>query len=212
MAFAKYLHSIPFTRHHGQSSLANHNCWEHCSQRSRTSSKARQQAGSHPHPCCLSKLSRQGGHRSQSQLSVVAKENLAPGSDGAGTVEEAGPNSIWKKGDRVIIQPSEWTSGYDERDFEIDTVLGGGEVDGTFRRWIVSNDSNLFKAPDALTFEEACTVHTAGVTAFRSLFHGGVELQPGTTVLTQGTGGVSCYAIMVSGSITLDRSRLTRPR
>ena len=143
---------------------------------------------------------------------VVAKENLIPGSDGAGTVEEAGPNSIWKKGDRVIIQPSEWTSGYDERDFEIDTVLGGGEVDGTFRRWIVSNDSNLFKAPDALTFEEACTVHTAGVTAFRSLFHGGVELQPRTTVLTQGTGGVSCYAIMVSGSITLDRSRLTRPR
>jgi NADPH:quinone reductase-like Zn-dependent oxidoreductase len=143
---------------------------------------------------------------------VVAKENLIPGSDGAGTVEVAGPDSVWKKGDRVIIQPNQWTSGYDERDFEIDKVLGGGDIDGTFRRWIVLNDSCLFKAPDALTFEEACTVHTAGVTAFRSLFYGGVELQPGTTVLTQGTGGVSCYAIMVSGSTTLNRSGLTRPR
>lgn len=132
---------------------------------------------------------------------VVAKENLIPGSDGAGVVEEPGPNSIWRKGDRVIFQPNQWTSGYDERDFKIDKVLGGGEVDGTFRRWIVVDDKNLFGAPDALSFDEACTLHTAGVTAFRSLFYGGVKLQPGVTVLTQGTGGVSCYAIMVSCTI-----------
>ena len=136
---------------------------------------------------------------------VVAKENLIPGSDGAGVVEEPGPDSVWMKGDRVILQPNQWTSGYDERDFEIDKVLGGGDVDGSFRRWIVLNDNNLFKAPDTLTFEEACTVHTAGVTAFRSIFYGGVKVGPGTTVLTQGTGGVSCYAIMVTSSIVLNR-------
>jgi NADPH:quinone reductase-like Zn-dependent oxidoreductase len=46
--------------------------------------------------------------------------------------------------------------------------------------------------------EEACTLWTAGVTAYRALFHAPVKFEPGMTVLTQGTGGVSSYAIQVN--------------
>ena len=38
---------------------------------------------------------------------------------------------------------------------------------------------------------------TAFVTAYNTLFHGPRRLEAGMTVLTQGTGGVSCAAIQV---------------
>ena len=59
------------------------------------------------------------------------------------------------------------------------------------------DDAMLVRVPDYLSMEEAATAFVAGVTAFRALFHGPMKLEPGMTVLTQGTGGVSCYAIQV---------------
>ena len=50
---------------------------------------------------------------------AMAKQDLIPCSDGAGVVEEAGPQSEWKAGDRVIIQPNTWTTGFDPRDFDM---------------------------------------------------------------------------------------------
>ena len=129
---------------------------------------------------------------------TIAKQNLIPGSDGAGVVEAVGEGSVWKKGDRVVLQLNSWITGVDPRDFDITKTLGGGDVDGSFRRWAVVSDEWLFKAPDGLSLEEVSTMYTAGVTAFRSLMCEDVQIGPGTTVLTQGTGGVSCYAIMVS--------------
>jgi NADPH:quinone reductase-like Zn-dependent oxidoreductase len=38
---------------------------------------------------------------------------------------------------------------------------------------------------------------TAGGTALNALFYGPVPIGAGMTVLTQGTGGVSCFAIQV---------------
>ena len=128
---------------------------------------------------------------------LQAKPDLIPGSDGAGIVEDVGSGSVWKKGDRVVIHPNTWITGTDGRDFVFDKTMGGGNVDGTFRRFMVTSDDMLFRAPAELSFEEACTLYTAGVTAYRALFYGGARVQPGMTVLTQGTGGVSCYAIMV---------------
>ena len=136
-----------------------------------------------------------------------AKKNLVPGSDGAGIVEAVGPSSIWKKGDKVVMHPNDW-KGYDPRKLDMYNILGGGEVDGTFRRWMVVDDDRIFKAPDVLSSEEAATMFTAGVTAFRALFHGGVKLGPGVKVLTQGMGGVSCYAIMVNAPIQFWSSTL----
>ena len=140
-----------------------------------------------------------------------AKPNLVPGSDGAGMVEATGSDSVWKTGDRVVFHPNTWKSGYNGRDFKFDEVMGGGDVDGTFRQYAIVPDSGVFHAPAALSMEEACTLYTAGVTAYRALHYGDEKVRPGMRVLTQGTGGVSCYAIMVSFGTTCKMTSLTRP-
>ena len=131
---------------------------------------------------------------------VKAKPNLVPCCDGAGIVESTGPDSTWKTGDRVFFHPNNWQTGSDPRGFDILQTLGGGSYDGTLQKWVVVNDDRLIKAPDGLSIEEASTIFTAGVTAWTALQKGLIGLRPGMTVLTQGTGGLSCYAIQVRGS------------
>ncbi|EME39627.1 hypothetical protein DOTSEDRAFT_56948 [Dothistroma septosporum NZE10] len=128
---------------------------------------------------------------------LKAKPGLVPGSDGAGVVEEAGPDSRRKQGDRVILQPNTLKTGTDVRVFDLSKTLSGGDEDGTFRRYVVMNDERIVHTPKDLTFEEACTMYTAGVTAWHALFHGHIKLEPEMTVLTQGTGGLSCFAIQI---------------
>lgn len=123
--------------------------------------------------------------------------NLIPGSDGAGVIENVGSDSHWKKGDLVVIHPNTWFQGTDGSEWKFEETLGGGTLDGTFRRWMVVGDDHLIRAPAGLPLEESAGMFTAGVTAYRALFYGGVELKPGVTVLTQGTGGVSSYGILV---------------
>ena len=128
---------------------------------------------------------------------LQTQPDLIPGSDGAGVIESTGPGSRWKKVDRVIVHPNNWLHGTDESEWRFEKTLGGGSMNGTFRRWMIVGDEYLVRAPEGLSMEEAAGMFTAGVTAYRALVHGGVQLEPGVTVLTQGTGGVSCYGIMV---------------
>lgn len=128
---------------------------------------------------------------------ISAKKDLIPCSDAAGIVEEAGEGSSWTKGDRVIPVPNTWVDG-DNRNYEFQKTAGGGEKDGFFAQWIVQDDALLVRAPENLSLVEAATLFTAGLTAFRALFFGPAVTEPGTTLLTQGTGGVSCFAIQVS--------------
>lgn len=130
---------------------------------------------------------------------LTHKDNLIVASDAAGLVEEAGPGSVWNKGDRVVILPNDWTDG-DNRNYTFDKTLGAGVTDGTLRRWMVVDDVRLAKAPSNLSWAEASTLFTAGLTAFRGLFYNRVDTAPNTTVLTQGTGGVSCFAIQASST------------
>ena len=129
-----------------------------------------------------------------------AQPNLVPASDGAGIVQEAGTDSIWKKGDRVIIHAHDWLTGDDPRQFDMHSVIGSGTMDGTLRRYLVWDDAKLIRAPSQLSMEEAASLWCAGLTAFRGLFHGPIAIGPGTTVLTQGTGGVSCFAIQFAAA------------
>lgn len=127
---------------------------------------------------------------------LSAKKDLIPCSDTAGIVEEAGEGSLWTKGDRVIPVPNTWLDG-DNRNYKFQETAGGGEKDGFFAQWIVQDDALLVKAPEHLSLVEAATLFTAGLTAFRALFFGPAVTEPGTTLLTQGTGGVSCFAMQV---------------
>lgn len=122
------------------------------------------------------------------------REGLVPCSDGAGEVVAVGPNvDRLTVGDRVagLFMPR-WLGGpYEERYGE--TALGGG-ADGMLSEYIVLNQEGLVRIPEHLSWAEAATLPCAGVTAWNALF-GGKPLLPGETVLLEGTGGVSLFAL-----------------
>ena len=79
----------------------------------------------------------------------------------------------------------------------VDTGLGG-KIDGTLRQFGTFDQSGLVHMPLSLDFKQASTLPCAALTAWNGLY--GLEskaLKPGDTVLTQGTGGVSMFALQV---------------
>ena len=116
-----------------------------------------------------------------------------PCSDGAGEVEAVGTGvTAWKPGDRVAgIFMQNWLTGRPNRA----TVKGalGGDVDGMLAEHVVLNESGLVSAPGHLSFEETATLPCAAVTAWNALI--AADVKPGSTVLIQGTGGVSIFAL-----------------
>lgn len=79
--------------------------------------------------------------------------------------------------------------------------MGAGETNGTLAQYVVVEDPWVVRAPKNLTFEEAAALPGAAGTAINVLES--VKINKGTTVVTQGTGGVSCAAIQVSGMIRI---------
>ena len=69
----------------------------------------------------------------------------------------------------------------------------GNDRDGVFAELVVLEEGGLVRIPDHLSFEEAATLPLAGVTAWNALTTAGTGA--GTTVLLQGTGGVSIFAL-----------------
>lgn len=142
------------------------------------------------------------------------KANLVPSSDGAGIIHAAGPLSSWtgKEGTKVLLHANGWLSG-DVRNLVFETILGGTGTDGTLQEWIVLDDAHVIPAPESLSAVESASLVTAGATAWsaiRAQLDMGLdgELRPwvgswkekrlqGKTLLTIGTGGVSCFGIQV---------------
>jgi NADPH:quinone reductase-like Zn-dependent oxidoreductase len=116
-----------------------------------------------------------------------------PCSDGAGEVEAVGEGvKAWKRGDRVCgIFMQNWLEG-PPTPAKIKGALGG-DIDGMLAEYVVLKETGLVRIPDHLGFEEAATLPCAGVTAWNALAAGNV--QQGQTVLMQGTGGVSVFAL-----------------
>lgn len=119
---------------------------------------------------------------------------IIPLSDGAGEIVEAGKDvARFKKGDRVAgIFMQTWWDG--ECDAAKTKSALGGAIDGVLTTYKVFHESGLVKLPDHLSFEEGSTLPCAAVTAWHALIGGG-KLKPGDTVLLQGTGGVSIFAL-----------------
>ena len=119
-----------------------------------------------------------------------------PLSDGAGEVAAIGGSvTLWKPGDRVMpLFVQRW---YDGRptDENRRTALGAGsQWDGVLREFATFDERSVVRIPEHLTFEEAATLPCTGVTAWNALFHSG-KLKPGETVLIQGSGGISVFAL-----------------
>lgn len=118
-----------------------------------------------------------------------------PLSDGAGVVVANGPGADkFKPGDRVACNfMAEWDAGPLD-DPKAKSALGG-EIDGMLAQEVALPERGLVHVPDHLSFGEAATLPCAALTAWHALFETGAGLTPGCTVLTQGTGGVSVFAI-----------------
>jgi NADPH:quinone reductase-like Zn-dependent oxidoreductase len=119
-----------------------------------------------------------------------------PMSDGAGVVEAVGEGVSFRPGDRVVscFFPG-WISGAPYLpDFA--TVPGDG-VDGYAREFVVTPEHCFTLAPKGWSHEEAATITTAGLTAWRALIVNG-PLRAGDTVLVLGTGGVSIAALQLA--------------
>ena len=125
--------------------------------------------------------------------------DIVPCSDAAGTIVSIGKNvTRFKVGDQVctIFNPTH-QSGYfnpSTRDFSL-----GSSLDGTLRKQGVFDETALVPIPCHLSTLQASTLPCAAVTAWNAFY--GVRdrsLKPGDYVLTQGTGGVSLFAIQIA--------------
>jgi NADPH:quinone reductase-like Zn-dependent oxidoreductase len=117
-----------------------------------------------------------------------------PCSDGAGEVIAVGEGvPQWKSGDRVTgIFMQNWLDGApDSR--KVKGALGG-DIDGMAATEVLLHENGLVRIPEILSYEEAATLPCAALTAWNALFTAS-ETQPGHTVLIQGTGGVSIFAL-----------------
>jgi NADPH:quinone reductase-like Zn-dependent oxidoreductase len=117
-----------------------------------------------------------------------------PCSDGAGEVVAVGEGvTRVAAGDRVAgIFMQNWIDG----DADAQKIRGalGGDVDGILSEYVVLREDGVVRVPDHLSMEEAATLPCAAVTAWNAVVHAG-RVKAGDVVLTQGTGGVSVFAL-----------------
>src|SRR5258708_13959892 len=120
------------------------------------------------------------------------RPGVVPVSDAAGEVEAVGPGvSMWKVGDRVVSRflPT-WYGG--PRMPNPETY--GSDRDGWLTEYKVVRAEALSLAPENLSFEEAASLPCAAVTAWSAL----AGVRAGDAVLTQGSGGVSLFALQLA--------------
>ena len=119
---------------------------------------------------------------------------LIPFSDGVGEVVAVGEGVTRVKiGDRVAgIFFQKWLAG--ELTAEKAESALGGAIEGMLAEYVVLHEDGVVRVPEHLTDEEAASLPCAAVTAWNALFTSG-GLKAGDTVLIQGTGGVSIFAL-----------------
>ncbi len=129
----------------------------------------------------------------QGRYNPRLKLPMVPLSDGVGEVAAVGAGvTRVKVGQRVAgcFMPG-WLAG-PLTDAGSRSALGGGGP-GQLAEQVVLSEEGVVVVPDHLSDEEAATLPCAALTAWNALFAAG-NLQPGQTVLVQGTGGVSLFA------------------
>jgi NADPH:quinone reductase-like Zn-dependent oxidoreductase len=127
----------------------------------------------------------------------LVPKDLIPVSDAAGTVVAVGAGvTRFAVGDRVNSHLySRWLDGApgpDEPAYCFGMPLPGGLAE-----YMIIHEDSAVRAPAGMSDEEASTLPIAALTAWYSLMDVG-QLQPGQTVLVQGTGGVSIFAAQIA--------------
>ncbi len=117
-----------------------------------------------------------------------------PCSDGSGEVVAIGEGvTRVKVGDRVCgIFMQNWIDGEPDA-MKIRGALGG-DIDGMLAEKVALREEGVVLFPEFLSYEQAATLPCAAVTAWNALTRVG-RVKPGDTVVVQGTGGVSIFAL-----------------
>lgn len=125
---------------------------------------------------------------------IPTVENRIPMSDGAGTIEAVGEGvTDYRVGDPVVsLFFPDWNDGPVPP--AALTNVPGDSTDGYAREVVVTPQHWFTNAPRGYSAAEAATLTCAGLTAWRALFVDG-DTRPGSTVLVQGSGGVSVFAL-----------------
>lgn len=131
---------------------------------------------------------------------IPHKKGLIPISDGAGEVIAVGAGvEDFKAGDRVMgLFHQRWFGGAMPENVNQNSY--GSETDGWLVEKKVISQESVVRIPDGLSYEEAATLPCAALTAWTALT-GELAIRPGATVLTQGTGGVSIFALQLAKSL-----------
>lgn len=125
---------------------------------------------------------------------IPTDRGRVPMSDGAGVVTAVGRDvTEFAVGDHVLSTFfPDWLDG--QPPASAFTGVPGDGVDGYAREAITAPTHWFTRAPQGYSHAEAATLTCAGLTAWRALFCD-YALKPGDTVLVQGTGGVSIFAL-----------------
>ena len=125
---------------------------------------------------------------------------LIPFSDGAGEVVATGQGvTRVAVGDRVCpLFFQSWLSGPVTAESRNRPL--GGPLSGVLQQKMLLDADGVAKFPSHLSFEEAATLPCAGLTAWRAI---SIEasVRAGSTVLVQGTGGVSIFALQFAKAL-----------
>lgn len=126
---------------------------------------------------------------------VPPRASVVPLSDGAGEIEMVGAGvTRFKVGDRVANNFCiDWFGG----PFNANPRQYALTEDGWLTDYRVVSEEALVHLPEHLSFEEGAALPCAAVTAWSAL----IGVSAGDTVLTQGTGGVSLFAVQLANAL-----------
>lgn len=133
-------------------------------------------------------LTVKGAYNSKQKLPLI------PLSDGVGEVVEVGEGVTRVKiGDRVAgAFMQKWIAG-EPSDQTSKSALGGA-IEGILAEYVTLDQEGVVHVPKHLSPEAAAALPCAAVTAWHALITQG-NLKAGDTILVQGTGGVSVFAV-----------------
>lgn len=127
-------------------------------------------------------------------MPVDIKFPFIPLSDGAGEIVAVGEGvTRFQAGQRVATNLQQRFYAGNPRAEVLKHSLGG-PLNGVAAEYVVLHEDGVVSIPDHLTYEEASTLPIAALTAWSGLIEYG-GMQAGDTVLLQGTGGVSIFAL-----------------
>lgn len=131
---------------------------------------------------------------------IQTDDGRIPMSDGAGEIVAVGAGvTRFEAGDHVVSTffPDWHAGGPQSADF---SAVPGDGADGFAAELVAVPEGALTRMPLGYSFREAATLPCAALTAWRGMF---VEnhVKPGDWVLTQGTGGVSIFALQFAKAV-----------